>query len=110
MIVLSMLCLADEDTSMTSKHFTWESLAGYLGQTGSHNERSRVQWHLEHCSVCKDQIKTVRDLLNAANSTMNIWHRPNWRTIPGGTERTAGRMNSEIKVSRIPEAAVNRQP
>jgi hypothetical protein len=46
-------------------HISHDTLARYLIHTDSENERMRVDWHLEHCPICKEEI-SVRDMVIAA--------------------------------------------
>ena len=42
-------------------HLSRDALARYLTKSDSKEERIGVDWHLEHCAICKQEI-TVRDV------------------------------------------------
>jgi hypothetical protein len=43
-------------------HLSRDALARYLIKTDSPEERIGVDWHLEHCPICKQEI-TARDVI-----------------------------------------------
>ncbi len=48
-------------------HFTRDVLARYLNHGSPTAEREIVDWHLEHCPICADEI-TVKEILLAARA------------------------------------------
>lgn len=47
------------------KHISREALARYLIEADSEEDRIVVDWHLEYCPICREQI-TERDIMRIA--------------------------------------------
>lgn len=49
---------------MSSKHFTTEAFAAYFRQTVPKPKHHEFDGHVEHRAIRRNQIQTVRDLLD----------------------------------------------
>jgi len=47
------------------QHISTEALARFILQTSSDGERDFVNWHIENCRICKEEI-TAREIVCVA--------------------------------------------
>jgi anti-sigma factor RsiW len=79
---------------MNHKH-AWELIPWYVNGTVSDAKRDNLQFHLEHCSLCRDEVAAQRALLQAMKT------RPQVESMPHASfQKLMARIDSEPEVQR----------